>query len=182
MTHNSLKLSFITTLFLCCVQGTLAQEKAKSNDYDFRNTDAFRNLPETSRTRLETVAKDLSRLERALDSFMDEHQGAPPERLEELVPKYLERLPEDPFFDSDEKIPDYLRAHQRSLDGRGYLYRFRPKGTMIKSYDPLELEPSPGAWEVRSIGLRDFPFRYSKSNPGLFRSRGYWGRFQLDVF
>ena len=35
---------------------------------------------------------------------------------------------------------------------------------------------------TESIGLRTFPLRYKNSNPGLIRSRGYWGRMMLDVF
>ena len=103
-----------------------------------------------SRSRLETVVEDLAQLERALDSFMKDHEGAPPEKLEELVPKYIDRLPEDPFSNPEEKIPDYLNRHQCSLGGRGYLYLQKPNGTSIKSYDSLTFEPSQGSWQIQA--------------------------------
>ena len=28
---------------------------------------------------------------------MNDHDGAPPEKMEELVPKYIDSLPQDPF-------------------------------------------------------------------------------------
>jgi hypothetical protein len=68
------------------------------------------------------------------------------------------------------------------LQGGTYLFLQKPGGTSIKSYVPLTFEPSPGAWQNQSIGLRTFPLRYKNSNPGLIRSRGYWGRMMLDVF
>jgi hypothetical protein len=149
---------YLSLALLVCSSSILpAQELPKKESYDFRESDSYRALDEISRSKLETVVEDLSRLERALDSFMKDHDGAPPKQLEELVPKYLASLPEDPFFNPDEEIPAYLKHHHRSLDGRGYIYLYRPKGSTIKSYDPLILEPSPGAWQVRSIGLRDFP-------------------------
>jgi hypothetical protein len=162
--------------------GVAAQGIRKSPPYDFRDSHQYRALDETSRSRLKTVINDLERLERALNSFMEDHNGAPPKTLEELIPKYLASLPEDPFASPEEKIPDYLKHHQRSLDGRGYLYIQKPSGVSIKSYDPLEFSPAPGAWQIQSIGLRQFPLRYPVSNPGLIRTRGYWGRYQLDVF
>ena len=169
-------------LLVCGFDVVAAQEIRKPATYDFRDSDQYRALDETSRSRLETVVEDLAQLERALNSFMNDHDGAPPEKMEELVPKYIDSLPQDPFANSEEKIPDYLKRHQRSLDGRGYLYLQKPGGTSIRSYVPLTFEPSPGAWQIQSIGLRTFPLRYKNSNPGLIRSRGYWGRMMLDVF
>ena len=150
-----------------------AQISRKSARYDFQDSDQYRELDETSRARLKTVVDDLGQLERALVSFMkDDDNGTPPKTLEQLVPKYIDRLPEDPFASPDEKIPDDLKHYQRSLDGRGYLYLHKPK----------PWTPPRGAWEIRSVGLRTFPLRYDKSNPGLIRTQGYWGRFPLDVF
>lgn len=159
-----------------------APELRKSPPYNFRDSDQYRALDESSRSRLKTVVDDLAQLERALDSFMKDHDGTPPETLYQLVPKYIVRLSEDPFASPDEKIPDDLKHHQRSLDGRGYLYLQKPGGGTITSYNPLTLKPSPGAWQIQSVGLRTFPLRYEKSNPGLIHTRGYWGRLQLDVF
>ncbi len=127
-----------------------AQELRKPATCDFRDSDQYRALDEMSRSRLETVVEDLAQLERALDSFMKDHEGAPPEKLEELVPKYIDRLPEDPFSNPEEKIPDYLNRHQCSLGGRGYLYLQKPNGTSIKSYDSLTFEPSQGAWQIQA--------------------------------
>lgn len=180
------RMSICSVLFMMLVAGQLdgvpGQESHKPADYDFRDSDHYKALDESSRSRLETVVKDLAQLEQSLDSFMKDHDGAPPEKLEELVPVYIDRLPEDPFFNPDEKLPDYLKRHERSLDGRGYLYLRRPNGMSITSYEPLTLAPSPGAWQIQSAGLLRFPFRYKTSNPGLIRARGYWGRMVLDVF
>ena len=60
----------------------------------------------------------------------------------------------------------------RTLDGEGYLYRMRPNGTY-------------GAWQLKSPGLPDLPYRFEPSvehSRGLVRSGGYWGRMILDVF
>jgi len=84
-------------LVVCSFDVVSAQELRKPAPYDFRDSDQYRALDETSRSRLETVVNDLEQLERALDSFMKDHDGAPPEKLEELVPKYIDSLPEDPF-------------------------------------------------------------------------------------
>ena len=176
-------LKYPCLLFLVCMLNpTSAQEPRKQVSYDFRASEQYRALDASARLQLEQVVKDLSQLERALDSFMKDHAGAPPQKLEELVPDYIDALPHDPFAASEQQLPEYLQRHQRSLDGRGYLYLQKPNGVSIQSYDPLTFAPSPGAWQIQSIGILNFPLRYRKSNPGLIRTRGYWGRIQLDVF
>lgn len=182
MAKSTIRNCLCITLLVCGFDFVAAQEIRKRATYDFRASDQYRALDETSRSRLDDVVEDLTQLERALDAFMEDHEGAPPVKLEELVPKYIESLPLDPFAGPEEKVPDHLSRHQHSLGGRGYLYLQKPNGTSIKSYDPLILEPSPGAWQIQSIGLRTFPLRYPISNPGLIRTRGYWGRYMLDVF
>lgn len=182
MTKSTLSNCICLALVICGFDATASQELRKPSSYDFRETAQYRALDETSRSRLELVVDDLEQLEGALDAFMKEHDGAPPEKLEQLVPNYLESLPQDPFASPEESIPDDLKRHQSSLDGRGYLYRQKPGSRSIKSYGLLEFEPSLGAWQIQSVGLRTFPLRYQKSNPGLIRTRGYWGRMILDVF
>jgi hypothetical protein len=179
--NNSLLVVLLVGSFTV-VSAQESRKSVKSVPYDFRDTDQYRALDETSRSRLETVVDDLAKLERSLDSFMKDHDGAPPRTLEELVPKYIESLPHDPFATPEKPLPDYLKHHQTSLDGRGYLYVHKPRGRTIKSYDPIPFEPLPGAWQIQSVGLRTFPLRYERSNPGLIRTRGYWGRMMLDVF
>ena len=93
----------------------------------------------------------------------------------------MQKLPVDPFAENAGKLPDHLQHFERSLDGRGYLYRQKPDGQTIKSYEPLEFEHAPGAWYIKSEGLQKFQFRYPRSNLGLIRSRGYWGRLQFDI-
>ena len=182
MTRPAFNHYLVFALGMCLFCSVHAQEPRKPTSYDFRESDQYRALDDMSRLRLEAAVNDLGRLERALDAFMKDHEGAPPIKLEELVPDYIEGLPQDPFWTVEDNIPAYLKRHQRSLDGRGYLYLQKPTGFSIKSYSPLMLEPTPGAWQIQSVGLRDFPLRYPRSNPGLIRTRGYWGRMKLDIF
>lgn len=182
MATSTFKNCLYLALLMCSVDIASSQDLRKPAPYNFRDSDQYRALDETSRKRLEAVIIDLEQLEGALDSFMKDHNGSPPKKLEELLPRYIDRLPQDPFASPDVKIPDYLKHHQRSLDGRGYFYLQKQGSFAVKSYDPLSLEPSLGAWQIQSVGLRTFPLRYEISNPGLIRTRGYWGRMQLDVF
>ena len=165
-----------------CVRSIQAQQLRKPPAYKFRESEAFRALDQPTKKRLEQVVTDFAVLEKALNSFMDAHGGSPPKLLQDLVPKYLKKLPVDPFATKGAELSKGLKHFERSLDGRGYLYNHRPSGHVIKSYEPLELQPSPGAWDIRSVGLKDFPLRYRVSSPGLIRTRGYWGRLKLDVF
>ncbi len=159
-----------------------AQELRKPTTYKLRESNAYRALDLPTRKRLERVVADLAVLEKALNAFMDDHNDAPPKSLRDLVPKYLKCLPVDPFAKSDIEIPQTLKHFKRSLDGRGYIYCQKANGYLIKSYEPLEFQPLPGAWDIRSVGLPTFPLRHPVSNPGLIRTHGYWGRRQLDVF
>ncbi len=159
-----------------------AAQPRKPAAYDFRSSERYRELDATSRERLEKVVADFAVLEQALNAFMEDHQGAPPKTLTELVPEYVDELPVDPFAQKGVAIPDRLEHFNRSLDGRGYLYLQKPQGRLVRSGKRLEWQPSPGAWNIRSVGLPTFPLRYSVSNPGLIRTRGYWGRLLLDVF
>jgi len=178
------KLSVLATMAVSTVAActVAAQELPKSHIYDFRESAAYHDLDELTRKRLEKVVDDLDLIKHSLNAYMKDHSDSPPKKLEDLVPRYLKRLPVDPFSAKDTSIPKHLKHFERSLNGRGYLYCHKPSGHSIKSYHPLEFHPKPGAWDIRSIGLRKFPLRYQVSNPGLIRTRGYWGRLQLDVF
>ena len=63
-------------LLVCGFDVVAAQELRKPATYDFRDSDQYRALDETSRSRLETVVEDLARLERAINSFMNDHCAA----------------------------------------------------------------------------------------------------------
>lgn len=139
--------------------------------YDYRVSPAFRALSPNNRDHLKRVVKDFEALKAAITRYMADHNQVPPDSLSRLTPKYITSLPQDPFARADSPLPKGGISFQRSLKGRGYLYRFRPGSTYR-------------AWELRSAGLPDFPlrFRNAKHSLGLVERQGYWGRLMLDVF
>jgi hypothetical protein len=62
----------------------------------------------------------------ALGAYRTEH-GRYPERLQDLVPKYLDRVPKDPFFDGDMRFSDGNMFYRRLTDGY-LLYSVGPNG------------------------------------------------------
>lgn len=173
----------IASLQMLILSNSLFGQKShKPAMYDFRESDEYRALDDLSRERLATVVADFDELEAALNAFMNDHDGDPPETLSNLVPKYMKALPRDPFANPRQAVPIWLKHHKRSLDGLGYLYLMRGKRETIESYDLLVFGTAPGAWEIVSVGLLGFPLRYEVSNRGLIRAQGYWGRYQLDIF
>jgi hypothetical protein len=127
--------------------------------YDFRSSDAYRQLASADRQRLEQVHCDLVLLWGALDMYAEQHNGEPPATLDALVPRFLAELPVDPFASrTDDKSTKELET--LSKDGLGYRFR---KGA-----------PGNRAWVVRSVGLRDFPYLSGKGNVGLYVCKGTW--------
>ena len=170
--------------FMVAAQNLGLAQIASKRSYDYRQSAEFRDLDGTSRAKLVQLVKDFNTLETALNRFMSDHQGQPPESLGELVPDYLTSLPKDPFADSDAEIHREWNNYKHSLDGAGYLYQRRPGPAYVTSWEePIKMQTLDGSWKVRSVGLPSFPLRYASENGrGLLRAKGYWGRMVLDVF
>lgn len=151
---------------------------------DFRDSKAYAELEPKQRLKLETVGRDLAVLEAALNRYMKDHEGASPMTLDALVPRYIAELPKDPFATEETAADENLGEYSPSLDGWGYRYRMRHRmAYAISSVDPLEVKSLPGSWEVRSVGLPNFPYGYESRNArGLYQRKGYWGRLVFDVF
>lgn len=126
------------------VSGTAFCQNIRS--YDFQKSPEFLRLTPIEKSGLMKVHHDLVLLWGALDIFTSEHDGNTPDRLADLVPRYLEKVPDDPFA---------------KLDGTQRTYYYK-KGN-----------PKVPAWVVGSIGLPDFPYN-APNHKGLFRVRGFW--------
>ncbi len=133
---------------------------AAEKPYDFRASEAYRQLTAADRQRLEQVRRDQVLLWGALDMFADEHGGNPPATLDELVPHYLKELPSDPFV-----IPGAAKKHElvgytSSKGGAGYRFKKGAEGNR--------------AWIIASVGLPDFPYLAERGNVGLYICKGLW--------
>ena len=157
--------------------------RSEESGYHFRDSADYRELSAADRTRLERVVNDLRSLETAISKYLRDHDGDAPKTLDALIPDYILALPEDPFADPG-AAPKKLNEHyQLSVRGRGYLYKWRAGPSVVKSWKPLAFHPGEDTWEIKSVGLENFPLRFrSKNGRGLIRSAGYWGRLKLDVF
>ena len=142
--------------FLLCSAFFAAAEKP----YDFRTSDAYKNLSTADRQRLEQVHRDLVMLWGALDMYADRHDGNPPSTLEELVPNYLAELPSDPFATQQTASVQATRGYKHSKGGMGYRFK---RGA-----------PGNRAWVISSIGLPDFPYLAERGNVGLGICKGEW--------
>lgn len=136
----------------------LALSTVAADHYDFRITEAYRQLSATEKQQLQQVHRDLVLLWGALDMYADDHDGQLPATLDELAPKYLTELPSDPFavLEKTSDTTDYVPSKQ----GRGYRFR---KGT-----------PGNRAWVICSVGLQKFPYLAERGNVGLYRCKGGW--------
>lgn len=124
------------------------------DQYDFRETDAFRRLSPDDRERILTVHRDLTLLWGALDLYAHENEGDTPEQLSDLVPRYLLEIPEDPFA-----TPATGKSDVPLSSTTDYRYeKGNPKGW---------------SWVIGSVGLNDFPY-LSPNGRGLKRIRGIW--------
>lgn len=133
---------------------------AAEKPYDFRASDAYRQLPAADRQRLEQVRRDQVLLWGALDMFADEHGGNPPENLDELVPRYLAELPSDPFASLQATTERGFSGYTPSKGGLGYCFMRGATGNR--------------AWVIASIGLPDFPYLAERGNVGLYVCKGMW--------
>ena len=138
--------------------------QAKGADrYDFRQTDAFRQLAEADREKLEQVHRDFVLLWGALDMYCDYHNGEPPESLDDLAPLILRELPRDPFVTADiaaRAAEADKELYRSSLKGWGYQYRKGSAGNR--------------AWIISSVGLKGFPYLAEHGNVDLYICKGTW--------
>jgi hypothetical protein len=142
----------------CCLMG--AGHSAAENPYNFRQSEAYKKLSPTDREKLEQVHRDFMMLWGALDLYADEHDGNPPESLENLDPRYLAELPKDPFATLETVSRKKKSYHTPSKDGWGYSYRRGAKGNR--------------AWILDSVGLPTFPYLADRSNISLYIGKGVW--------
>ena len=92
--------------------------------YDFRDTDAYRNLVEEDKMRLVATHHDFILLWGALDKYAYDHNGLLPGSLEGLVPDYLHNLPKDPFVDESNLSAGANEGKRSSKEA--FSYRYRP--------------------------------------------------------
>jgi hypothetical protein len=118
---------------------------AQDAEYDYSESAEYRALDAEEREKLDQVVKDMQSLEAAIKKHMRDHNGAAPNKLEALIPKYLPRLPRDPFFTpvfTPRKPDDYCHT---SPSWAGYLYKRRLGPTFVKSWEPLTSHPAEDA-------------------------------------
>mgnify|MGYP007059432953 CR=1 FL=1 len=159
----------LSLLFVACLlSGSpgLAGER-----YEFRTSDAYRKLSKADRERLEQVHRDFMTLWGALDRYADDHDGSPPDTLEQLTPLYLRELPVDPFAPVEASQESDQAAKRAADKGRQYRYR---RGA-----------PGNRAWCLCSVGLPGFPYLSENGNVDLYVCKGYWVsgiNMKTDVF
>ena len=147
-------------MFILMVVSLTIWSAAAAGPYDFRTSDAYKELSVADKQRLEQVHRDLALLWGALDMYADEHNGNPPSTLDSLVPKYLAELPSDPFATRQTASGQALRGYTQSKGGMGYGF---VKGA-----------PGNRAWCIASVGLPDFPYLAEHGNVGLYVCKGTW--------
>ena len=157
---------FITTIALLASVAFAACQAETKEKYNFRKSEAYKQLSREHRDKLEQVSRDLTMLWGALDRYCDDHEGNPPKTLEQLVPRYLAELPRDPFATKETK-EEKSKANTPSKDGWGYRYRIGP---MFISAD-IDTRRS---WALVSVGLPDFPYNAERNNIGLYICKGIW--------
>jgi hypothetical protein len=153
-------MKFIPLLFVFAISALTVNHVTAEDRYDFRQTDAYRELSEADREKLEQVHRDLIMLWGALDRYADNHDGKTPEKLEQLVPLFLLELPVDPFATASSAEKKHAETGVGSKDGWGYRYR---RGA-----------PSNRAWCLSSVGLEGFPYLAERGNVGLYICKGTW--------
>ncbi|MFG0328230.1 MAG: hypothetical protein ACF8SC_13305 [Phycisphaerales bacterium JB037] len=136
---------------------------SRDEPYNFRESEAYRALSGEDRRMLDQVHRDMVLLWGALDMYADDHNGKAPEKLEDLVPIYLDSLPIDPFAGrrallADAQLEDPLPGYRSSLNGIGYHFR-QGRGR---------------SWIIASVGLPEFPYLAERGNIGLYLPKGTW--------
>ncbi|MCD6385658.1 hypothetical protein J7M23_07745 [Candidatus Sumerlaeota bacterium] len=144
-----LSISLLITDYVCA-----------KKEYNFRESEDYKQLSESDREKLEKVHRDMILLWGALDIYADRNGGKLPNTLDELVPSVLKELPTDPFATTDtarQRVPGHYTS---SKDGWGYRY----------------MKGSPGnrAWVIYSVGLPGFPYLAKSGNVGLYICKGIW--------
>ena len=157
---------FITTIALFAFVALATCQAETKEKYNFRKSEAYKQLSKEDKDKLEQVHRDLTMLWGALDRYSDDHDGNPPKKLEELVPSYLKELPSDPFA-TKETSKEKPTANTPSKDGWGYRYRI---GAMLRSSD-IDTRRS---WVLVSVGLPKFPYNAERNNIGLYIAKGIW--------
>ena len=128
--------------------------------YDFRASEAYKQLAPADRQQLEQVRRDQALLWGALDMYADEHNSDVPVSLDALAPRYLAELPKDPFATAQTAAENEAPGYAKSKDGWGYRYK---RGA-----------PGNRAWVISSVGLPDFPYLAEHGNVGLYICKGMW--------
>jgi hypothetical protein len=136
-----------------CLSGFVATVIAGDHTkYDFRSTPAYAALSAQQREKLERVDRDFGTLSAAIKKYADDHHGENPKGLDALVPKYLHKLPRDPFATASTAAEKPAYGWTKSLGGRGY---------QCTPDDPM-------FFHIASVGLPGFPY-LCPQNYGLYR-------------
>jgi hypothetical protein len=145
------RLLFLTAICLAgCVATATAGDHTK---YNFRSTPQYRALSAENRKKLKQVDRDFAKLSEAVRKYASDHKGSNPPSLEALVPKYLHKLPNDPFASAATPAKKPTAGWQPSLKGRGY--QCTPNDTWF--------------FRIASAGLPKFPY-LCEQNYGLYRA------------
>ncbi len=164
---------FITVVILCACFTFTTRYASSKERYNFRKSEAYKQLSKGDRERLEQVNRDLTMLWGALDRYADDHDGNPPKKFELLVPGYLAELPTDPFATKATK-EEKPKHNTPSKDGWGYRY---PIGSMLQFSGPDNRLSGPDnrrSWVLASVGLPQFPYLAERGNMGLHILKGLW--------
>ena len=158
---NSLAMLIVLTCAAWAARAMSPRDPRGDNrqQYDFRTTQAYLQLTPQQRQGLEQVLRDFVLLWGALEIYADNHDGRPPEKLEDLTPLYLRELPKDPFATAEtaaQKAEPYIA----SREGLGYRYRKGSEGNR--------------AWILASVGLNGFPYLAEHDNVDLYICKGTW--------
>jgi hypothetical protein len=136
-----------------CLSGIVAAAIAGDHtQYNFRSTPEYAALSAENREKLEQVDRDFTRLSAAIKKYADDHHGENPKGLDALVPRYLRKLPKDPFATASTAAEEPAYGWKKSLGGRGY---------QCTPDDPM-------FFHIASVGLPGFPY-LCEQNYGLYR-------------
>ena len=138
----------------------ILQLAGSDKPYDFRASEAYKQLSAADRQKLEQVRLDHVLLWGALEMSADQHNGNPPATLDDLVPAYLRELPSDPFATRETTAGKDIGNYTQSKGGLGYRF--------------MRGAPGNRAWVIASVGFPDFPYLAARGNIGLYVCKGTW--------